>query len=146
MRYTSKILIALVLSFSFLSFAPPEVDTNAKMRAMYVYQFTKYVDWPASSKQGNFVIGVIGNTHVYIGLEGIGAVPHSAADEAPQTQRSHLDAADRLRRPIVPTRSRAAVLLRRASEDVSASEKTGAGKKLGGKKMRTRDMRMARIG
>jgi hypothetical protein len=65
MRYTLKILLAILLSFSFFSFAPPEVDTTAKMRAMYVYQFTKYIEWPASTKQGSFIVGVLGSTHVY---------------------------------------------------------------------------------
>jgi hypothetical protein len=37
-------------------------DTPSKIKATFIYNFTKYIEWPASYKQGNFIIGVIGNT------------------------------------------------------------------------------------
>ena len=40
----------------------PGYNTNAKMKAMFVYNFTKYIEWPAAYKSGNFVIGVLGDT------------------------------------------------------------------------------------
>ena len=45
-------------------FAGPSYDTNAKMKALYVYNFTKYIDWPESYKQGNFIIGLLGETSI----------------------------------------------------------------------------------
>lgn len=64
MRFQYKLFLLLTVPlFSFVRIG--EVDTTAKMRALYVYQFTKYIEWPASTKQGNFVVGVLGNTHVY---------------------------------------------------------------------------------
>jgi hypothetical protein len=36
-------------------------DANAKIKAIYIYNFTKYIEWPDSYKQGNFVVGVMGN-------------------------------------------------------------------------------------
>jgi hypothetical protein len=36
-------------------------DANAKIKAIYIYNFTKYIEWPESYKQGNFVVGVMGN-------------------------------------------------------------------------------------
>lgn len=36
-------------------------DTNAKIKAMFLYNFTKYIEWPSAYKEGNFVIGVLGN-------------------------------------------------------------------------------------
>lgn len=41
--------------------APQNVDTNARIKAMFIYNFTRYVEWPTNYKQGNFVIGVMGN-------------------------------------------------------------------------------------
>ncbi len=32
----------------------------AKMQALYLYNFTRYVEWPESYKTGDFVIGVAG--------------------------------------------------------------------------------------
>ena len=38
-------------------------DVNSKIKSIFIYNFTKYVDWPESQKQGDFVIGVLGNTN-----------------------------------------------------------------------------------
>ncbi len=35
-------------------------DTNAKLKAVFLYNFANYVNWPSSKKSGNFVIGVLG--------------------------------------------------------------------------------------
>ena len=39
-------------------------DTNAKMKAVFLYNFTRYIEWPESYKQGNFVIGLLGETAI----------------------------------------------------------------------------------
>jgi hypothetical protein len=36
-------------------------EANAKIKAIYIYNFTKYVEWPVNYKEGNFVVGVLGN-------------------------------------------------------------------------------------
>lgn len=36
-------------------------EASAKIKAIYIYNFTKYIEWPDNYKNGNFVIGVIGN-------------------------------------------------------------------------------------
>ena len=36
-------------------------ESSAKIKAIYIYNFTKYIEWPQSYKVGNFVIGVIGS-------------------------------------------------------------------------------------
>ena len=41
------------------------VDANARLKALYLYNFARNVDWPDNYKTGNFVIAVIGNTAVY---------------------------------------------------------------------------------
>ncbi len=38
---------------------------EAKYKALYTYNFTKQIEWPAADKSGNFVICVIGNSEVY---------------------------------------------------------------------------------
>lgn len=38
-------------------------DTNAKVKAVYLYNFTRYFEWPESMKSGNFVIQVIGTNN-----------------------------------------------------------------------------------
>ncbi len=39
----------------------PSEEANAKIKAIYIYNFTKYIEWPDNYKQGNFVIGIMGN-------------------------------------------------------------------------------------
>ncbi|HRG38278.1 MAG TPA: YfiR family protein [Bacteroidia bacterium] len=55
-----KICIFLSIVFFSLGADRPE-ETNAKIKAIYIYNFTKYIEWPESYKQGNFVIGIMGN-------------------------------------------------------------------------------------
>ena len=40
-------------------------DTNAKIKAMFVYNFTKYIEWPQNYKDGNFIIGILGNSSLF---------------------------------------------------------------------------------
>lgn len=36
-------------------------EATAKIKAIYIYNFTKYIEWPESYKEGNFVIGFLGS-------------------------------------------------------------------------------------
>lgn len=42
-----------------------DTDTSAIVKAAYIYNFAKLIDWPSTSKEGNFIIGVYGTTNVY---------------------------------------------------------------------------------
>ncbi|MBY0426761.1 MAG: YfiR family protein [Cytophagales bacterium] len=46
-----------------------QADPNAKIKAIFIYNFTKYIEWPSSAKQGDFVIGVFGKTNITAELE-----------------------------------------------------------------------------
>lgn len=35
-------------------------DTNAKIKAVFIYNFTKYIEWPENYKTGEFTIGILG--------------------------------------------------------------------------------------
>lgn len=37
-----------------------KVDTNAKIKAVFIYNFTKYIEWPAADQVGEFKIGILG--------------------------------------------------------------------------------------
>lgn len=36
-----------------------QMNTRAKFKSMYILNFTKYTEWPAAYKQGDFIIGVV---------------------------------------------------------------------------------------
>jgi len=44
---------------------------NEKFKALFMYNFTKYIEWPAGERQGDFVIGVLGNSPLIKELETI---------------------------------------------------------------------------
>jgi hypothetical protein len=64
-----RILAYIVIAFMLVSAAPlsekVQTDTNAKIKAVFLYNFTKYIEWPKSYKDGNFIIGVLGNSPIY---------------------------------------------------------------------------------
>lgn len=41
-------------------------EANAKIKAIYIYNFTKYIEWPDDYKQGNFVVGILGNNQLLV--------------------------------------------------------------------------------
>lgn len=42
-----------------------ETDTGAMIKASFLYNFAKLVDWPEEYKKGNFVISVMGGENLY---------------------------------------------------------------------------------
>jgi hypothetical protein len=42
-----------------------EKDTGALVKASYLYNFGKYIDWPEEEKTGNFIISVMGGDNLY---------------------------------------------------------------------------------
>jgi len=68
-----KLLLILFLPLLFVGVcamvAPADQgeEANAKIKAIYIYNFTKYIEWPDDYKQGNFVVGVIGNSAALLG-------------------------------------------------------------------------------
>jgi hypothetical protein len=62
MKKLSYIFFYFLLCTSWIVDKPSaSEDANAKIKAIYIYNFTKYIEWPDSYKQGNFVVGVMGN-------------------------------------------------------------------------------------
>ncbi|OFX89033.1 MAG: hypothetical protein A2W99_02500 [Bacteroidetes bacterium GWF2_33_16] len=43
-------------------FSQNALAQNEKFKALFMYNFTKYLEWPESERQGNFVIVVLGET------------------------------------------------------------------------------------
>lgn len=56
------LLILVVFCFGFTDSKSPKIDTNSKIKAVFLYNFTKYIEWPSEYKNGNFVVGILGNS------------------------------------------------------------------------------------
>lgn len=63
-----KVVIILISLLILNSGFKVGVDTNSKMKAIFIMNFTKLIEWPASYREGNFVVGVIGNSPLYTEL------------------------------------------------------------------------------
>lgn len=64
-----KFLLSLIAVWFFFSFQDSpkmkDTDTSAIVKAAYIYNFAKLIDWPSANKEGNFIFGVYGTTNVY---------------------------------------------------------------------------------
>ncbi|QHT69496.1 YfiR family protein [Rhodocytophaga rosea] len=65
-----------ILTLSFILLAGFQFQLSAqtqdyKFHSIFIYNFTKYIQWPASQQSGDFVIAVIGNSPIAAELEKI---------------------------------------------------------------------------
>ena len=58
MRKTSFLLVFVAMSLS------PAVAQNYKMHSVFIYSFTRYVQWPDAYNQGDFEIMVLGESPI----------------------------------------------------------------------------------
>lgn len=63
-----KALSILLVSLMFVSATDRTYDTNAKIKAVFLYNFTKYIEWPKEDRQGKFVFGILGDSPLYTEL------------------------------------------------------------------------------
>lgn len=47
-----------------MSFLTKTFGQDEKFKALFMYNFTKNIDWPSGMKSGNFVIGVLGESSI----------------------------------------------------------------------------------
>jgi hypothetical protein len=64
-----RAMLLAVVIFTGLSLAAPAqqtefIDREPEIKAAYLYNFARYVEWPAAAGRTEFVIGVIGETRV----------------------------------------------------------------------------------
>lgn len=67
-----KYLLVIFCLISFRFQQPSNFDTNSKIKAVFLYNFTRYFEWPATKKGGNFIIYVVGkNENLITELKGL---------------------------------------------------------------------------
>lgn len=60
-----KALAILLLTSGSLLFCTAQVNTVSQAQSMFIYNFSRLIQWPASYNSGEFVIGVMGNNDLY---------------------------------------------------------------------------------
>ena len=56
-------LVVYLIALSFVAApvsGPSPPNTNAKIKAIFLYNFTQYIDWPAAYKKDDFKIAILG--------------------------------------------------------------------------------------
>jgi len=67
-KKVKKIIIILISLLILNSGFKVGVDTNSKMKAIFIMNFTKLIEWPQPYREGNFVVGVVGESPLYMEL------------------------------------------------------------------------------
>lgn len=58
-----------ILFLMILLIVPGSMAQEAKFKALFMYNFTKYLEWPSNKQSGDFVIGVFGNSPIIAELK-----------------------------------------------------------------------------
>ncbi len=66
----SKIIFGLLI-ISVIPFTAKSQDY--RIHSVFIYNFTKYIQWPSSEQSGDFIIGVLGNSPIVASLEKLAA-------------------------------------------------------------------------
>jgi len=67
MKKLLLILISTLFFSSWMIVKPDQAEEfTARIKASYIYNFTKYIEWPSDSKQGSLVVGVLGTNPVFL--------------------------------------------------------------------------------
>ena len=72
--FKKYLLFILFLTFFGAVFAQRNPDQEANLKAAFIYNFTKYIDWGNYDKGNNFVIGVAGDSPIFESLQAIARV------------------------------------------------------------------------
>ena len=68
MKKLLLILISSVVLSSWMVVLPDQGEEfAAKIKVAYLYNFTKLIEWPNDSKQGNFIVGILGSNLTLVG-------------------------------------------------------------------------------
>ncbi len=65
-----RLITACLLLFLMLTYSGLKAQ-NEKFKALFMYNFTKYIEWPGAKNTGDFVIGILGNSPIKKELETI---------------------------------------------------------------------------
>ncbi len=63
-----KYLLALFCLISFRFQQPSSYDANSKVKATFIYSFTRYFEWPEKKRVDNFVIYVVGKNENLVSI------------------------------------------------------------------------------
>jgi len=64
-----KKIFTIILLFVLVGISSNTSAQNEKFKALFMYNFTKYIEWPSTMQTGDFLIGILGNSPMRSELE-----------------------------------------------------------------------------
>lgn len=81
-RYRTICIRSLMLGFLvLLAFAGRSQDLDYRAQSLYIYKFTKFIYWPEDRTEGEFNIGVFGNSPILEELKLMASLKKAAEDQ-----------------------------------------------------------------
>ncbi|MBL3655725.1 YfiR family protein [Fulvivirga sediminis] len=68
---------------------------NYQLHAVYIYSFIRYVQWPSSSEEGDFVIGIVGDSPIIDELERMAAAKKAGTRDIQVKKYTNLNGLDK---------------------------------------------------
>ena len=65
-------LLCTLLCFFYINVSAQREEQEANLKAAFIYNFTKYIEWDTSAARNNFIIGIIGSSPITESLIEIG--------------------------------------------------------------------------
>ena len=59
-----KLLFPLLMAFLATRAPAQPQEKEATLKAVFIYNFTKYIEWDSSSSENSFIIGIIGSSRI----------------------------------------------------------------------------------
>jgi hypothetical protein len=95
--------ICLILVYvCFTIFNIQAQTSNAKMQSVFIYNFTKLVNWPGSYQSGNFIIGVLGNSPIIAELENMASTKKAGSQTIVIEKYASVDAIKKCHILVIP--------------------------------------------
>ncbi len=60
---------AFIVMFAFSVTSSTKAQENYDIHTVYIYSFIKYVEWPTGTREGDFIIGVLGESPIVRALK-----------------------------------------------------------------------------
>ncbi len=72
-------LVGMLFILGILNGSAQELDYRAQ--SLYIYKFTKFISWPEDKAEGDFVIGVFGNSPIFDELKLMASIKKAGNDQ-----------------------------------------------------------------
>lgn len=82
-----RIFICIIVSFILIGNSQRVNAQDENFKALFIYNFTRLIEWPADYRQGNFVISVFGESPMYGAIQSMAQEKGKVNNQSIQVQK-----------------------------------------------------------